>query len=704
MRRTAVSVFAGAIALAVAATWPLARHITTHLPHDLADPVLNTWILAWDAHAIAARINVWNAPILYPYDHTLAYTEHLLGFAWLTAPIEWWTRNPVFAYNVAFVVSYGCAALGMYLLAHLLTGSAKAAIVAAAIYAFAPYRVAQVAHIQWLMVGWLPLALWALHRYFQAGAWYLLAAAGAAYAVQTLSSSYFAYYALVPLGIVAVAELWRVRPPPARTALHAAIASAVVAAMLVPVVRVYTHVHATEGLRRAASEIEASSADLSDYFRGHSDIWLWRHAAPGTSEHEWFPGMVALTLTSLAIVRRSSSRAVRVYGAVALVALVFSLGPHPAAWGHVAPIDGPYQLLLRFVPGLDGLRAISRLGVIVLLAIAVLAACGAAAILSALSSSRRWAMTAALLVVIVGEGWAAPIRTVRFQPLADPDDNSAYEFLRSAAPGVVLELPMSLGNHPQEMTYQYLTLVHGHPLVNGDVGYETPLGRLIGTLDQSPFTNAPARYAVGFVRGLGIRYIVFHRRRFSDEVLAAGLWNELEHGEHVVARHVYGDTGVFTLAADPEIAVSDTAAPLSASALTIQSSNSPDRVPFMLDGDVDTRWLTGARQNGNEWIDVALDRPRDVAVVRLQTAERSLGDYPRALTIEAVEDSGTRTLFDGSVLPALGRAFRIDRRYPPVDIALAPNRSRIVRLRQRGSTKQLFWSIHELQLWERRAR
>ena len=52
MKRTAVGVFAGAIALAVAATGPLARHITTNLPNDLADPVLNTWILFWDAHAI----------------------------------------------------------------------------------------------------------------------------------------------------------------------------------------------------------------------------------------------------------------------------------------------------------------------------------------------------------------------------------------------------------------------------------------------------------------------------------------------------------------------------------------------------------------------------------------------------------------------------------------------------------------------------
>ena len=37
-------------ALAVALTWPLVAHLSTHLPHDLGDPVLSSWLLWWHAH------------------------------------------------------------------------------------------------------------------------------------------------------------------------------------------------------------------------------------------------------------------------------------------------------------------------------------------------------------------------------------------------------------------------------------------------------------------------------------------------------------------------------------------------------------------------------------------------------------------------------------------------------------------------------
>ena len=49
---TEISLLLGGLsAVAVAATYPLIRHLTTHLPNDLGDPVLVAWILGWDADA-----------------------------------------------------------------------------------------------------------------------------------------------------------------------------------------------------------------------------------------------------------------------------------------------------------------------------------------------------------------------------------------------------------------------------------------------------------------------------------------------------------------------------------------------------------------------------------------------------------------------------------------------------------------------------
>jgi hypothetical protein len=131
-----------------------------------------------------------------------------------------------------------------------------------------------------------------------------------------------------------------------------------------------------------------------------------------------------------------------------------------------------------------------------------------------------------------------------------------------------------------------------------------------------------------------------------------------------------------------------------------QASHSANRLRLLFDGDRDSRWLTGAPQSGHEWVRLDLDRSRDVRVIRMQLGTRSFGDYPRDLAIEAVEDSGTRTLFRGSVLPQLARGVIAGGEYPFIEIVLPSNHARALRLRQLGTTPTLFWSIHELQLLE----
>ena len=107
--------------------------------------------------------------LFYPYPKTLTYSENLLGIAVLTAPVQWLTGNPVLGYNVAFLFSYVLAGSGMYLLAVSITGNRLAAVVSGVAFAFLPYRVAQLPHLQMLMFGWMPIGLWALHRFFRSG-------------------------------------------------------------------------------------------------------------------------------------------------------------------------------------------------------------------------------------------------------------------------------------------------------------------------------------------------------------------------------------------------------------------------------------------------------------------------------------------------------------------------------------------------------
>jgi hypothetical protein len=704
---TEISLLLGGLtAVAVAATYPLIRHITTHLPNDLGDPVLVAWTLGWDAEAFRHGITrIFDAPNFFPYLHTLAYSDHLIGLAIFTAPVQWLSANPVLTYNIAFIASFVQAGAGMYVLARALTGRRDAAAVAALVYAFTPFRIAHLAHLQWLMTGWLPLSLWALHRYFSTGALAYLLASAAAYLVQSLTASYFTYFALLPLTAVAVADLWRTRPPLRRTAVHVVIAGMLCAVILAPFVYAYYRARQDHDFVRKGSEIAALSADLGDYFRAHNNVTLWHNVRPGTGEHELFPGAIALILAgaSLFIARGAATARVRLYAAIAAAAVVLSLGPQPTAWGHAAAIPGPYQVLLDLVPGLDGLRSVSRLAVIVVLAVSVLAAYGAARLFDRVSPSLRPMVIALLGLGIVAEGWAAPIPTARLDPLANPDDRAAYAFLKAAGPGgAVLELPMGLADDPRELRYQYLTLWHGHRIVNGSSSYTPALTQLLANETHSPFADVDRLgAAVGLVRSIGVRYLVVHRGAFKNPAIEPALIGELEHDAHqIMAQHRFGSTIVFALAGDEGRTV-EASRPIPTSAMHARASHSADRLPLLFDGDRDTRWLTADRQSGREWIEVEFDAPRNVSTVRMRTAERSFADYPRELAIDAIEAGGARTLFQGSVLPALGRGLTADLSYPYIDITLPDNQARIIRLRQLGTTDQLFWSIHELELRER---
>ena len=57
-------------------------------PHDLGDPVLNTWILWWNTQAVPFTERWWSAPIFYPVPGALALSEHLFGIAVFTAPLQ----------------------------------------------------------------------------------------------------------------------------------------------------------------------------------------------------------------------------------------------------------------------------------------------------------------------------------------------------------------------------------------------------------------------------------------------------------------------------------------------------------------------------------------------------------------------------------------------------------------------------------------
>lgn len=707
-RVEALTVVAGLTVLAVAVTWPVLVRLRYHIAGDVGDPVLVSWMLAWDADRIRHGFSgIWHAPNFFPYPYTLLYSEHFLGIAIFTAPLQWITDNPVLVYNVAFIASYVITGAGMYVLARSLTGRRDAAIVAAAVFALYPFRASHRSHLQLLVVGWLPLSIWAIHTYFRTRRLRHLLAATVCFLLQALTSGYFAYFGLVPVAIVGVWELWRTRPPVGRLIAHAGVAVVLAAAVMLPIVRAYAELRRESGLRRPLDEIVRQSADLGDYVSASPTLRLWGGLGSGRGEHELFPGFVAVALAIVSIRARPRPRKAGLYFLVLAVAVALSFGPEPRAFGHPIGISGPYGWLLRVIPGLDGIRVPARLAVVAQMALAVLAAFGTAWVIDEVSmrvdrgAAMRAAVTAAITAAIVVEGWAH-VGTPEFPPHGDPLDAEAYAYLRSLPRGAAIELPTRAEQLLDEFKYQYMTLVHGHPIVNGHSGYVTPLVVWLRGGHSPLRESGRQRDVVEMLRSIGVRYLVVHRSAYAEPALRDELMTVIDTDPQVIARRSFADVTVAALAPLELASPPAHLEPVPVGAMSIGASHEQDRLKFLFDGDRDSRWLTARPQAGDEWLEVRFDRARDVHVVRLQLGARSFGDYPRELSIDAVEHGASRNLFRGSVLPQLAHGVIADGDYPFIDIVLPPNRSNSLRLSQHGTTHVFFWSIHELQLLEAR--
>jgi hypothetical protein len=706
-------------------TFPLASRITDALPGDLGDPLLNTFILAWGASRMPFGFSgVWTAPFFFPLEDTLALSEHLLGITVFTAPITWVTGNPVLTHNVAFLGSYVLAGVGMYQLARSLWGRQDAAFVAALAFAFAPHRVMHVPHLQVLFSGWMPIGLWGLHRYFQAGSRRALGVFAGAYALLALSNGYFLYFFAVPVAVVAAGGLirgsvvargpLRLRVPWRELAALGAAAAAVLAA-ITPVAIAYLRVRESYGFRRSAEEIASFSAVWSDYLRIPSGLWLWSRALNvGEGERMLFPGVTIVVLAAMALAgcRRGTPAHpapppaewrwnVGLYLAILTAAVWLSFGPG---------VPGPYGAMLAVLPGLDGLRVPARFVAVAALALAVLGAGGAAWFLSRLRPRAALAAAVLLGAAVTIEGYGGPMYLEPFRH-DQPARSQLNAWMRSGPAGGLLELPAAGPEfEPFTLVYQYNTLLHRHPVVNGYSGYGYALQDFLGG-PGSPVNDADA--LPGLIEGLraiGVRYLVLNQPIYAGRPELG--WPdpkrlaELLDGAAGTEGRRFNSLVAWRLAdARPPLPVDEGALRLvGAEQMRVAASAMPDRVRFAFDGNLDTKWLTGAPQGGAEWLRIAFDREVDVGRLVVQTSRFGVGDYPRSLVVESETADGSRApLYSGSFLPALIRGLASGRAGSPAVIDLPSNRTRALWIRQTGRSDRWQWAVHELGVYERGA-
>jgi hypothetical protein len=688
------------LAVALALLWPLPLRLTSAVPGDpLGDPLLNAWILGWGADRLAAGLQgLWDAPIFYPHRDTFAWSEHLLGVTAFVAPIYWLTHNVVLTYNVALLGSIVLAGVGMYVLVLELTGSRGAAWLAGLTFACLPYRAAHITHLQLLVAGWMPVALYGLHRYMRDGSRRAIGLLAIGYGATALSNGYYLFYFGLALAIAAVwllAERARRHQRLRGRVAGLLVVACVVAAAIAPVAAAYLRVRATYGFSRDRTEMARYSARPGDYVTVSPATAVWRDVLPpAEAERELFPG---LTLTTLAIAGLAAGwrrNDVRLYAVIGVTAFVMTLGPTPTIAGHALG-TGPYDWL-RGIPGVNGLRVPARFAMIVYLAMSVLAGIALAGAARRLPRRVQVGGAAVLCIALFVEGRpTVPVMAAR-GPRVSPQ--TAYQWLREQPRGPMLELPV--GRAAEGARYLPGTLVHRNPIVNGYSGYSSRLVDFFG----GPPSLEPghATSLVDAARAVGVRYLLVHQTHFPDRAFARRMVEALGAvgPERIESLGLYDTTAVLTLAPmtvperRPEEAILATAG---CSAQGFPNASGMDRA---IDGRGETRWVSGPSQQGDEWFALTCPAPRVLTGLAFELARRSLSNYPRSLVVEVSTDGEQfQPVFAGSVLPLLAQALATSRPEVVVSVPVDPARFRVVRLRQTAKAERpSFWAIDEIRL------
>jgi hypothetical protein len=558
------------LCLAIVTTHPLWLHLAEAVPGDIGDPLLNTWILAWDTHALLTDpLHLFDANIFYPLPHTLAYSEHLLSTAALSLPLGLISGEPVVAYNLSLLLSFPLAGLGMYLLVLRWTSWRQAAFLAGLAFAFAPYRLASIAHLQLLSIQWLPFSLLALDRLLVLGvrsreygvgsrAFVLRHSSFVIFTtLQILASWYLAVFTVLVLGVYTLGWLavrWRQRrrglapqslvgrlAPQSLVGLAASFLT--VAGLTLPFALPYLGVLPQLQAARPASLASSFAAHPADFLtaapflRIAGPLTQSLAQRPGfTEENTLFLGVVTplLALVGLAL---GAARRVERWRILALAAILTT--------SLALTFAGPYQALTRLLPALTVVRVPPRWIIPATFTLAALAGYGVAWMMgsghqgiraSGLRESGnqeegssdsltpdllvhrgralRLVFTVGVSLMMIAESFSAPLPLASIGAKADL--SPVYHVLARETfqqpPGWgVVELPMHVAPAPEfpETKRLYASTLGWWGLVNGYSGF-TPQRQTALGWALADFPNEEALEALRALGGSGVRYLIVH--------------------------------------------------------------------------------------------------------------------------------------------------------------------------------------------------
>lgn len=376
--------------------WPIVTRISSY--SEGGDAMFNAWTLSRDQHCILRQgcPSYVNGNIFFPHTNSMLYSETQLSAGLLTMPLYFINQNPIFSYNVWMITSFFLMGFFMYLLAKYLSKNNEfISILAGILFAFSPFRMPAISHMQNISIFYLPLAFLLIFKYLDKKKRGYLIGLLATLILQFYASWYQMIFVLVALGILLAGfAVFKLAKPKVVLTVFAVVCLAALSTL--PLAKAYTNFSKATNASFSPVSQATYSSSLLDYVTPQSGTLLGKifyHVRPSTHLNSYNPdsdSYYGFTLYALAIIvfvlayknRKRGVQAIKKYRLsilfilIAVAGFIISLGPYlkfrgsyyyqASAIGFRYIIPAPYFLVDKVLPQLSFMRALGRSGVLIL--------------------------------------------------------------------------------------------------------------------------------------------------------------------------------------------------------------------------------------------------------------------------------------------------------------------------------------------------
>lgn len=391
------------------------------VPGDLGDARFNGVILEHFYRWLGGKeASLISPSFFFPMPGALTFSDNLWGTGWLYSIYRFLGADRYQAFDLWYMGGYVVNFIVCHCVLRRLGFSPVASALGAFAFAFAMPVIARHGHAQLGYRFLIPVALLLWQRFRESSRWLWLGWLALAVCGQFYLSIYLGYFLLLLLGAWAIAQavIERSRPwnwfapglrlsdsTARRELLFAAAMGAVALVALIGLMYPYLYYSKLYGFQRDTQEIASLLPRLRSYLLADgSAIWAGMSASlvdtmPMRHEQQIFFGLGIGGLALLGLLKSSLRlRWVALLAIALIVVLTVSIRGHSL------------YLLLASLPGVNSIRAMARIGLVLAMPVAVLVAIGVDSIRGRGEFLRL--LVAVLALVMIAESMS--MRTVNF--------------------------------------------------------------------------------------------------------------------------------------------------------------------------------------------------------------------------------------------------------------------------------------------------